>query len=141
MSNRYCMYCKFWNYCVHLSLPFFQKVDSLIFVGYWFSWEQWNHEFKCSTKYRFSKVTYADFAKTMNSNINEYASFPESTKIITHEKKWIHSNRDGPFCTYIKGKLRAKHYYIAFSRKRGFCENKTKIFVKNPQTLIQRILL
>ena len=30
---------------------------------------------------------YTDFAKTMNLNIQEYASFPKSMKIYTHENK------------------------------------------------------
>ena len=34
---------------------------------------------------------YAEFAKTTNLNIQKYASFHQSTKIGTHENKWIHS--------------------------------------------------
>ena len=56
----------------------------------------------------------------------------------------IMNNRDGPFCTYSKGKLRATIFFcslIAFRRKKECGENKTKIFVENSQTLIQRFLL
>ena len=65
-------------------------VDSLIFVGYqfsWISWEQGNHEFKCSTKYKFSKGMHANFSKTTNLNILEYVRFSQSTKIGSHENK------------------------------------------------------
>ena len=53
-------------------------VDSLIFVGYQFSWISWvqgGHEFKSLTIYKFPKGIYADFFETMKLNI-EYASFP-----------------------------------------------------------------
>ena len=35
---------------------------------------------------------YEDFDKTMKLNINQYASFRQSTKIGTHENKLIHSS-------------------------------------------------
>ena len=65
-------------------------VDSLLFVGYQFSWISWvpgNHEFKYSTNCKFSKGIYAYFVKTAKLNTHEYASFPQTTKIGTHENK------------------------------------------------------
>ena len=65
-------------------------VDSLLFVGYQFSWisrVQLNHEIKCSTNDKFSYGLYADNGKTTKSNIYEHVSFPQSTKISTHENK------------------------------------------------------
>ena len=70
-------------------------VDSLLFVGYQFSWislVQANHEVRCSTNDKFYKDLYADFGKTTKLNIHEYVSFHESTKIGTHENKLIHSS-------------------------------------------------
>ena len=65
-------------------------VDSLLFVGYQFSWIWWvqeNHEFRCLMNNAFSKGMNANCAKTTNLNIHEYASFLQSTKIGIHENK------------------------------------------------------
>ena len=35
---------------------------------------------------------YADFADITKLNIHEYQKFPKSTKISTHENKWINSS-------------------------------------------------
>ena len=43
--------------------------------------------FKCSTKYKFFKGMNIDIAKTTKLNIHEYVSFPQTTKIGTHENK------------------------------------------------------
>ena len=68
-------------------------VDSL-FIGYKFSWISWvqvNHEFKCSMNSKFSIGLCADFGRTTNLNVHESVCFVQSTKIGTHENKWIHS--------------------------------------------------
>ena len=65
-------------------------VDSLLFFGYqfpWISWEQVNHEIKCSTNDKLSVGLYVDFDRTTKLNIHEHVSFPQSSKIGTHENK------------------------------------------------------
>ena len=58
-------------------------VDSLLFVGYQFSWVQRNHESKCSTNYKFSiGFECRDLQNHEIKNIQENASFPpQSTKM------------------------------------------------------------
>ena len=59
----------------------------------WNSWLPGNHEFPCPTNYKFYIGMYADFGKTMKSNINEKDNFPQSMKIGSHKYQWIHSTQ------------------------------------------------